>query len=254
MPEIEQSGNEPLELLYRNGEAATSGNVAIPTFRDISLTKESQALCEAVLLKAQTCDGPIRSESEMERYVAIHSLVDKRAHTLKQLQRNDREGWVYLLSQIGAAITPMLTQLQTWSGHIRRRVNERLALIEEGKQREAERLEELAQEKRNEAKYADNPETKRKASVRAKQLEKEAKKVQAESPPPKGVGLAQLLRVRVTNRALAVKLPEDAVEVNPVLNWFIRDIEAKQQAGIKITPHMYPGIELEFETIVRFHR
>jgi hypothetical protein len=241
----------PLELLYRNGQPTTSGQVVIPRFSDISLTKESQSACDDVLDEAKRFDHQIRSDKECQDYIALHSLVDELRTKLRELANNDRAPFSHILAQIASAIEPAQTKLTLLSDQLKKRITEWRAMILEGQRREQERLEREAEEKRNEAKYTDDPKKARQATTAAKQLEKAAKAVAPRAE--KGIDTEEYWEGEITSRHLASKLPDDIVLMDIDQTRLNQRIKALLRSGEKITPNFFQGISLTRKTRVRFH-
>jgi type I site-specific restriction-modification system R (restriction) subunit len=246
------SNQEPLALLYRNGEAATSGHLTVPRFSDICLTKESQDLCDGIVERAKKFDHRIQSEAQCEAYIDLHTGVDKILREVRQLAANDRAPFTKILTQISTALEPVQTQLISISEALKRRITEWRAEVAEGQRREQERLEAQAEEKRNEAKYTDDPQKSRKAKVLAKQLEQAAKEIAPK--PEKGVDTVFYWVGSINNRMLAAKLPEKIVQMSVDDTELDRHLKSLERAGEKITPNILPGLSIERKTRVRFHR
>jgi hypothetical protein len=252
MPKTKDSNREAYQLLYRNGQTTVSGQVDIPRFSDICLTKETQDDCDAAIRDAEKCEAPIRSDAECQKYIDRHSVVDRCKLELQELEKNDRKRWLPILSQISAAIDPTLNKLIVISDQLRKRIAEWRNMVLEGKRREEERLRAAAEEKRNEAKYTDDPKKRRKATVQAKQLEEEAKSIAPK--PEKGIDTEEYWEGEITNRLLAAKMPEEIVTMDIDQQKLNQRIKALSRAGEKITPNMFPGIELTRKTRVKFHK
>lgn len=240
--------NNSLELNYVNGAAATKP----PVFSDVRLSRDSQAECELLLEEAKKEDKVIRNDAQLQRCMDVHSSVDEMIDRLKKLEGGHREPWVRVLSQIGAAVTPMRNQLQMLSGGLRARVNEWRAKVLEGAQAEEERLRALAKEKEQEAKYTQDPSKKRAAAVAAKQLEKAAKEAAPKSE--KGLGTEIYYEVEITNRTQAAKLPDEAIEMTPNEVWFNREIKRREKAGEKIHANTFQGVTLTKKTRTKFYK
>ena len=246
------SVQEPLALLYRNGDPAISGNVAFPRFTDICLTKDSQDICDAVFDEATRFDHPIRSEKECQDYIALHSMVDEVLHRIRTLAKTDREPFTKILQQISAALEPIQTKLVTISSGLNNQITKWRAQVLEGQRREQQRLEAEAEEKRNEAKYTDDPKKSRQATVQAKQLEKAAK--EAAPKAEKGIDTEEYWEGEIINRIQAGKLSAKIVSMEVDQIELNKEIKAMQRAGTNITPNIFPGLELTRKTRVRFHR
>jgi hypothetical protein len=243
---------EPLALLYLNGESAVSGEVAVPRFKDICLDKKSQNACEELIEETRKYNHPIRNEKECQDYIALHSLVDERVHDLRKLAHDDRQEWNKILSQISAAIEPMLAQLISISGQLTKTITKWRALVVEGQRREEQRLLAEAEEKRALAKYSDDPKKRRQASVQAERLEKEAKEVAPK--PEKGLDTEEYAEFEINNRTIAAKLPDELVRMDVDDREGNRRLKAAKQAGEKITPNFFPGLTIIWKTRVRFHK
>lgn len=240
--------NNNLELNYVNGAAATKP----PVFSDVRLSRDSQAECELLLEEAKKEDKVIRNDAQLQRCMDVHSGVDEMIDRLKKLEAGHREPWVRVLSQIGAAVTPMRNQLQMLSGALRARVNDWRRQALEGAEREEKRLLGLAKEKEQEAKYSEDPRKKRAAAVAAKQLEKAAK--EAAPKPEKGLGTEIYYEVEITSRTRAATLPQEAVEMTPNEVWFNREIKRRLKAGESFHKITFEGVSITKKTRTKFYK
>lgn len=235
-----------LQLHYLNGQE----HGAPPVFKDVRLSRDANKDCEALIDLARQHDKRIRSENELNQVLEIQVSLRGCIAQLELLKRNEREPWVKILSQIDAAIVGEISQMRVLSAGLKARIEAYRQEEEQGRERERQRLEEEAKRKELEAEYADNPQRKRDAKVKAKQIRAEAKKF--EPKPKPGLDTVEDYEIEIENRALAAKLPEDAIRMEVNEKWFkdkIREAKNNHQpiptfSGIKITPH----------TRVRIHR
>ena len=224
----------------------------MPRFTDVCFTKDSQGILDVIIDQAAKSDHPIRSERECQDRIALHNTVDELLGCIHNLAKDDREPMVRILQQISAAIEPTQSQLINISSTQKRYITEWRAQVLEGQRREQQRLEAEAEEKRNEAKYSDDAKKSRQATVQAKQLEKAAK--EAAPKPQKGIDTEEYWEGEIINRIQAGKLSAKIVSMEVDQIELNKEIKAMQRAGTKITPNIFPGLELTRKTRVRFHR
>lgn len=242
----------PLQLLYRNGAPSASGQLAVPRFSDVCLTKESNDQCDYLINEARNFEGPIRNENQLKEYIEFHSLVDEIRGKIRELVKNDREPFVRILQQIQNAIQSVQNKLDIVSEQLNRRIVQWRNTVLEGQRREQARLQEAAEEKKAQAKYTEDPRKKRQAALEAKQLEEAAKS--AAPKPAKGIDTEEYWEGQIVNRVAAAKLPAEIVVMDVDQTQLNQRIKALKRAGEKITPNILPGLNLERKTRVRYHR
>src|ERR1700757_1449729 len=109
------------QLLYRNGQAAVSGQIDVPRYKDICLTKDSQDECDDLIEQVKKCEHPIQSDREGQDYIALHSLWVVSRRALNKLEDNDRAPWMPIMRQISAAIEPTRNKLIVISADLKKR-------------------------------------------------------------------------------------------------------------------------------------
>jgi len=238
------------ELNYKNGATANKP----PIFKDVYLSRDTQAECELALETGRREDQIIRNEGQKQRCIEAHSAVDHTIARLKNLEKEQREPWQRVLSQINGAVMPMSRQLEMLSSTLRGRVTAWIDKVETGKRAERERLEARAREKEHEAKYATGSAQKRAAAQAAKELSKAAKEVDARSETDKGLGVEVYYEVEIENRVLAAKLPAEAVEMIANDVWFTREIKRREKAGEQFRDGWFPGLKITRKTRPRFYK
>src|SRR6516165_10756211 len=233
---LHADAQEPLELLYRNGQAETSSTLVATRFTDICLTKSSQKCCDDLIQLAGHFTA-IRNQKECQECIALHALVVEIIKNLRKLTKKDRQPFTNILSQIAAATEPIQTKLILIEARIDGMITDWRTMIVEGERREAERLAAAAQEKHNESKYTDDPKKKRQATVEAKQLEKAAKA--AAPQPEKSIDTEEYWEGVIVNRSLAAKLPNELVCMDIDQGRLNQRVKELQKAGERITPNQF---------------
>jgi len=243
--------HSPLELAYRNGGEITT-TPYFPVFRDILFTQHSQEDIESVLRQAKQLDKPIRSDPELNKCITVRALLEWFKKECKRLEKIAREPWKNILSQISIPIATEANKIEKAEGDLRRRIEDYRTLQIDGARIEEERLKEKAVEKRQEAKYADNPQRRRAAQHEAKQLELEAKEI---SPKPlQGIDTEEYFEFEINSRVEAARYPEEAVEMRLNQQWFKKALKEKQAAGVQIHSAIFPGITVNRKVRTRFHK
>jgi hypothetical protein len=243
--------HDPLELVYRNGEPATSSEIVHPHFRNISLAKTSLQRIEAIVSQARKFDIVIRSDNEEEQARACYVETDRLQKELENLLRDQRSPYHDICVQISDAGKNEINQLMFAKASIRKRITDYEELKEQGRKREEERLLREAEQKKIIAQFVENPQKKNQARTEAKKLEKEAKKFAPQTT--RDIAVVQHYNVIVVDRRLAAKLPEHLVKVEADEIEVNKDIREKIKSGIRITENLYQGLKLIPETRVRFH-
>jgi hypothetical protein len=253
MPEIPVNLNLPIEtlqLVFKNDGQPTT-DPPVPLFRDIVLSPASQNALASVLAQAKQYDRPIRSDGEMNQVNVVRSELDSYQKELRRLEKHHRVPWVLILAQISGALEKVKTDITVASDKLRSRIESWRSIVIEGAKTESENLKAKAEGKRQEARYAENPQTAARAKEEAKRLEAEAKKVAPK--PAKGIDTEEYFEFEINSRVLAAKLPPEAIEMTVNERWFRNAIKQKIQAGEAISPNSWPGVTFTKKTRVRFH-
>lgn len=248
------NSTEQLELVYFNGAAVTSEQVAIPHFTDVSLSRIDTEKFDDLVKDSKKYLQTIRSDREaleVADYLAQLRREDKR---LADRIFKDKGPWQLVIDQILTACNPWRKKFKDIEEEGKNYIANWQAQKKAGQLAAETRSRQKAEAKRAEAQYADNPKKQHQATLAAKAYEKDARQM-SKSPVLPGIDTEEYLKeVVVLDRRKAAAMDEEAVEVTPFHPWFVKDIAEKKKAGVKVWTHMYPGIELVFATRVRLPR